>query len=110
MGWPISFCMNIINTLKTYSKEEIDNELISIVKDSLEEEKATEFQRTNVARAQASMMKNHKSVPGLGKCIGVMPGREYFRLVKKYGYETVHSKEFMRFFNRKMPELSPNKV
>jgi len=102
--------MNIINTPKTYSKEEIDNELINIVKESLAEEKATEFERTNVARAQASVMKNHKSIPGLGKCIGVMPGREYFRLVKKYGYETVHSKDFMRFFNKKMPELSPNRV
>jgi hypothetical protein len=102
--------MNIINKPKTYSKEEIDNELIKIVKESLVEEKATEFERTNVARAQASVMKNHKSVPGLGKCIGVMPGREYFRLVKKYGYETVHSKDFMRFFNKKMPELSPNRV
>ena len=102
--------MNIINTPKTYSKEEIDNELINIVKESLAEEKATEFERTNVARAQASVMKNHKSIPGLGKCIGVMPGREYFRLVKKYGYETVHSKDFMRFFNKKMPELSPHRV
>jgi hypothetical protein len=102
--------MNIINKPKNYSKEEIDNELINIVKESLAEEKATEFERTNVARAQASVMKNHKSVPGLGKCIGVMPGREYFRLVKKYGYETVHSKDFMRFFNKKMPELSPNRV
>ena len=60
--------MNIINKPKTYSKEEIDNELINIVKESLVEEKATEFERTNVARAQASVMKNHKSVPGLGKC------------------------------------------
>jgi len=102
--------MNIINKPKTYSKEEIDNELNNIVKESLAEEKATEFERTNVARAQASVMKNHKSIPGLGKCIGVMPGREYFRLVKKYGYETVHSKDFMRFFNKKMPELSPNRV
>jgi hypothetical protein len=102
--------MNIIHKPHTYSKEEIDNELLNLVKESLVEEKATEFERTNVARAQASVMKNHKSIPGLGKCVGVMPGREYFRLVKKYGYETVHSKDFLRFFNRKMPELSPNKV
>lgn len=102
--------MNIIHKPQTYSKDEIDNELLNLVKESLAEEKATEFERTNVARAQASVMKNHKSIPGLGKCIGVMPGREYFRLVKKYGYETVHSKDFMRYFNKKMPELSPNKV
>jgi hypothetical protein len=102
--------MNIIHKPHTYSKDEIDGELLNLVKESLAEEKATEFERTNVARAQASAMKNHKSIPGLGKCVGVMPGREYFRLVKKYGYETVHSKEFMRYFNKKMPELSPNKV
>jgi hypothetical protein len=39
-----------------------------------------------------------------------MPAREYFRLVKKYGHETVHSREFMSYFNKKMPELSPNKA
>lgn len=104
------FCMNIINKPKTYSKDEIDNEIRNIVVESFAEEKATEFERTNLARAQASVMKNHKSVPGLGKCVGVMPAREYFRLIKKYGYETVHSKNFMRFFNKKMPELSPNRV
>ena len=102
--------MNIINKPKTYSKAEIDNEIRNIVVESFAEEKATEFERTNLARAQASVMKNHKSVPGLGKCVGVMPAREYFRLIKKYGYETVHSKDFMRFFNKKMPELSPNRV
>jgi len=56
------------------------------------------------------MMRDHKSIPGLGKCVGVMPAREYFRLVKKYGHETVHSREFMSYFNKKMPELSPNKA
>lgn len=101
--------MNIIKQ-QSCSNEEIDNELCNIVKESLVEEKNTEFNRTNVARAQSSLLKNHKSIPGLGKCVAVIPAREYFRLIKKYGYETVHSKEFMRYFNRKMPELSPNKV
>jgi hypothetical protein len=92
------------------TREEIDNELRKEIIRSLDFEKATEAERVNVAKAQASLMKGHKAIPGLGKCVGVMPAREYFRLVKKYGHETVHSREFMSYFNKKMPELSPNKA
>ncbi len=93
-----------------FSRQEIGAELRKEIVRSLEIEKATEIERVNVAKAQASMMRDHKSIPGLGKCVGVMPAREYFRLVKKYGHETVHSREFMSYFNKKMPELSPNKA
>lgn len=92
------------------SRAEIDNELRKEVFRSLEIERATEEERVRVAQAQAAMMKGHKSVPGLGKCVAVMPPREYYRLIKKYGYETVHSREFLSYFNKKMPELSPNKA
>jgi hypothetical protein len=92
------------------TREEIDNELRKEIIRSLEFEKATEAERVNLAQAQASMIKGHKAIPGLGKCVGVMPAREYFRLIKKYGYPAVHSREFMSYFNKKMPELSPNKA
>ena len=102
--------MHIKLATPEYTREEIDNEIRKEIIRSLEIEKATEAERVNLAQAQASMIKGHKSIPGLGKCVGVMPAREYFRLVKKYGYETVHSREFMSYFNKKMPELSPNKA
>ena len=51
-----------------------------------------------------------KTHPVLGKCIATIPAREYFRLVQQYGTEEVHSKEFLKFFQKEMPELAPNKV
>lgn len=93
-----------------YSRAEIDNEIQKEIFRSLEIEKATEAERVNVARAEAQMIKGHKTIPSLGKCVAVMPAREYFRLVKKYGHNEVHSREFLSYFNKKMPELSPNKA
>jgi hypothetical protein len=39
-----------------------------------------------------------------------MPEREFFRLIKKYGHAEVHSKDFLRYFQKKFPQLSPNKL
>jgi hypothetical protein len=55
-------------------------------------------------------MKNHKTIPGLGKCVAVIPPREYYRLVAKYGHAEVHSKEFLKHFQRTFSDLAPNKV
>jgi hypothetical protein len=39
-----------------------------------------------------------------------MPAREFFRLTSKYGHEEVHSKEFLKDYNKRFPELSPNEI
>jgi hypothetical protein len=39
-----------------------------------------------------------------------MPAREFFRLTQKYGHDEVHSKKFIQYYNKKFPELSPNKA
>ena len=93
-----------------YSKDELDEAFRKEVVRSLEHEVATEHQRVEVTKAEAAMIKGHKTIPGLGKCVAVMPAREYFRLVKRYGHHEVHSREFLSYFNKKMPELSPNKA
>ena len=51
-----------------------------------------------------------KTHPTLGKCVANIPAREYFRLVAKYGKDTVLSPEFLRYFNKKHKDLSPNKI
>ena len=35
---------------------------------------------------------------------------EFFRLTSKYGHEEVHSKEFLKDYNKRFPELSPNEI
>lgn len=79
------------------------------LKDYLVNEQATESDRVEVARkeAQTNVGKTH---PILGKCIATIPARDYFRLVQAYGTEEVHSKEFLKYFNKEYPDLSPNKA
>jgi len=48
--------------------------------------------------------------PVLGRCVATIPHREYFRLIKKYGQETVHSTEFLKYFQKNFSDLTPNKL
>lgn len=102
--------MQIIKSSTEYTDEQIDAELLKVVQDSLKDELSTQQERTAIASGMARAMKGHKTIPGLGKCVAVMPAREFFRLQAKYGTAEVHSKEFLRDFNQRFPELSPNKV
>jgi hypothetical protein len=88
---------------------EINTDMQDYLKDYLVDEQATESTRVDVARkeAQTNVGKTH---PVLGKCIATIPARDYFRLVQAYGTEEVHSKEFLKYFNKEYPDLSPNKA
>lgn len=68
-----------------------------------------EKNRTDIAAKEA---KQHvgKTHPSLGKCVATIPARDFFRLTNKYGHDTVHSKEFIKYYNKKFPEMSPNKA
>jgi len=79
------------------------------VQASLHEEKHTEKDRYDQARKDASSNVG-KEHPLLGRCVATMPPREYFRLIKKYGHAEVHSKEFLKYFQNKFSDLSPNKI
>ena len=83
--------------------------MADIINKAIIEEASTEKHRTDIARKEA---KEHvgKTHPTLGKCVATIPAREYFRLVKKYGSDTVLSKEFLQYFNKKHKDLSPNKA
>jgi hypothetical protein len=89
--------------------EQISTELNEYVDKYLVNEVQTEKERVDVAKEEAhsNVGKTH---PVLGKCIATIPAREYFRLVQQYGTEEVHSKEFLKFFQKEMPELAPNKI
>lgn len=102
--------MNIITSLPRYSDGEINRALIKEIQTGFQLEKATQENREIEAAAQAKALKGHKTITGLGKAIGVIPEREYFRMIKKYGHNEVHSKDFMRYFQKQFPSLSPNKI
>jgi len=99
----------IIPNLKRYSDGEIDRAFMREITNGFKLEKQTEKQRVAGAAKEAQALKG-TTHPVLGKPVASIPPREYFRLVKKYGHETVHSKEFLKYYNKKFPELSPNKA
>ena len=100
--------MQVVNQ-QGISDEEVNNALMREIQASLHEEKHTEKDRYDQARkdANSNVGKEH---PLLGRCVATMPPREYFRLIKKYGHAEVHSKEFLKYFQNKFSDLSPNKI
>ncbi len=102
--------MEIITTLPRYSDGEINRALIKEIQTGFQLERAHEEFRVKAAQQEAADLKGHKTHPSLGKCVGVIPERDFFRLVKKYGHAEVHSKGFMKYFNKRFPNLSPNRV
>ena len=99
----------IIPNIKRYSDGEIDRAFMREIKTGFRLERETEQKRVTAAAKEAQKLKGTKH-PVLGRPVASIPPREYFRLIKKYGQETVHSKEFLKYYNKKFPELSPNKI
>lgn len=102
--------MHIITTLPRYSDGEINRALVKEIQTGFQLERETERARVQQAAAESEAYRGHKTVQGLGKCVGVIPSREFFRLTTKYGRDEVHSKDFMRYFQKKFPHLSPNRI
>jgi|TARA_B110000444_G_C18791497_1_gene572668 hypothetical protein len=99
----------IVPNLKRYSDGEIDRAFMKEIENGFELERRTEHTRVAQAAKEAKELRG-KVHPVLGKPVATIPHREYFRLIKTYGRETVHSKEFLKYYNKKFPELTPNKI
>lgn len=84
--------------------------LIKEIKMGFELVKANEQKEELMAAQQAQAMRGHKTIKGLGKCVAMMPPDEYFRLIRKFGHAEVKSKEFLRYYRKKFPHLSPNAI
>ena len=102
--------MEIITALPRYSDGEINRALIKEIQTGFQLERTNEEFRVKAAQQEAEELRGEKTNPVLGKCVGVMPERDFFRLVQKYGHAEVHSKGFMQYFNKKFPHLSPNRA
>lgn len=62
------------------------------------------------AAAQEALRTGKRTAGALGKCVATIPAVEFFDLCQKYGYEEVHSKGFLKYFNKEYPHLSPNRA
>ena len=101
--------MEIITKVPTYSDAEIDKAFMDEIKNGFQLEKQTEASRVTQARKEATAERG-KVHPVLGRCVATIPHREYFRFIKKYGQDTVHSKEFLKYFQKNFSDLTPNKL
>lgn len=110
MGVVPFLSVEIITRLPTFSDGEINRALEREIRTGFQLIKANEKREEIVAADQAKAIAGHKTVNGLGKCVAVIPEDEFFRLQKKYGHAEVHSKEFLRYFNKRFPHLSPNRA
>lgn len=94
---------------RSFTDGEIDQAFMKELINGFEIEKRTEHERVAIARKEAQLTKG-KTHPTLGRCVATMPAREFFRLTNKYGHDQVHSKEFLKYYQKKFSDLSPNKI
>lgn len=99
--------MEIITKLPRHSDGEIQREFMKEIRTGFKFEAAKAEGRDDIARDNANKHRG-KTHPIFGKCVATMNQRDFFRLVGKYGHEEVHSKEFLKYFNKKHKDLSPN--
>jgi hypothetical protein len=99
----------IITKLPRYSDGEIDRAFMREIENGFKLERETEKDRIAAVAKEAKMFRG-KTHPTLGRPVASMPARDFFRLTQKYGHKEVHSKGFIKYFNKKMPELSPNQI
>ena len=104
------FFMELITKLPTYSDGEINKALYRELTMGLELKKQWENRREIQAAQEAKEKQGMREINGLGRCVGVIPEWEYFRMKQKYGNDEVHSKEFMKYFQKSFPHLAPNKL
>ena len=104
------FMTNIItNVPRSFTDGEVDEAFMKEIINGFKLEAATEKDRVDIARKEARQEQG-KTHPVLGKCVATMPAREFFRLTNKYGHDHVHSKEFLKYYNKKFSDLSPNRI
>lgn len=102
--------MNLITSVPKWSNGEVDRALMREITTGMELKKQWEKRRELEAAKEAAELKGHRTLKGLGKCVAVMPDWEFFRLQQKYGHQEVHSKEFLRSFQKRFSHLAPNKI
>lgn len=100
----------IITSFPKYHDGEINRALEREIRTGMQLRKEMERARELEAAQQAKEAREAGGNGPLGKLVAVLPNWDYFRLVQKYGHKEVHSKEFLQYFQRKMPELAVGRI
>ena len=100
---------NIITSFPRYTNGEIDRAFEREIRNGFKLEREKEKDRVQIAKKEASEQRG-KTHPVLGQCVATIPARDFFRMVNKYGHEEVHSKDFIKYYQKNYAELSPNSI
>jgi hypothetical protein len=102
---------NIVIPGKQWTDDAIHREFERELRTGYVLEEETEKARVMDAAYEADVARRsgHNQKSSL-RLVGVTPGREWFRTKEKYGLEEINSKEFWKYRQRVMPELSVSKV
>ena len=105
------FFMEIITSLPKYSDGEVHRALIREITTGIQLKQNLENEREKICAQHAQDIKKHQQFGFKNlRCVAVTPGWEWFNIRKKYGHQEVHSKEFLKYYQKKFPHLSPNKL
>ena len=103
--------INLIDDKLKYSDGEIHDAVLREIRFGTNLKVAMEEERAKPAKEVAADFRKHnRTVGSLGKVAAVLPNFEYFYLVRKYGQEEVHSREFLRSLRRHEPDYCVNRV
>lgn len=92
-----------------WSNDDVSRALERELRTGIKLKEAMEEQRVAAAAKEASQFRGSRTIP-LGKHIAEIPAWEFFNLQRKYGHDEIHSKGFMKYYQKKFPHLSTAKV
>ena len=67
-------------------------------------EREMEKHRVEGAAYEARELRNMQKAGGDFKAVTSIPNRDFWRLVRKYGHDEVHSNQFQRYLHKKIPD------
>lgn len=103
--------MNLVTSFPKYSDGELNRAFMQEIKSGFQLERAMEQKREIQAAHEAKIAREMGNKnKAIGNLVATIPERDFFRLVQKYGHAETHSKEFVRYLQKKMPHLAGAKI
>jgi hypothetical protein len=96
-----------------YSEQEEFDACVKEFRTGLKLRQAGEDGREAVAAEAAKMFRGKPKKNAISKImrhVAEIPQEDWLRLIAKYGYEEVHSRSFMRYFQKHYPHMSTASV
>jgi len=97
---------NIAIAQPRWSDTQVNRALERELRTGIKLKEAMEHQREIEAAHEAKLDRDARGIKDFGKKVFTMPDWEFFNLVRKYGHDEVHSKEFVRDAQKRFTHLA----